>query len=157
MPVILLTARGEESDRILGLELGADDLRGQALFAPRLAVRVGAVLRRTRQSGEDGDRSAVLNELRAAGAPGSVLDIGGFQIDLATREAIRGGAVVPLTATEFDLLWCLASHPRVVFSGLSCWPTSGATRPPSMPGPARSLSTSGGCGKRSRTTPPRPV
>ena len=82
-----------------------------------MAVRVSAVLRRTHRTGEDGDRSAAPTELPAAGAPGStLLEVGGFQIDLATREAIRDGTVVPLTATEFDLLWCLASHPRVVFS-----------------------------------------
>ncbi len=117
VPVILLTARGEESDRILGLELGADDYVVKP-FSPReLAVRVTAVLRRTHRTGEDGDRSAAPTELPAAGAPGStLLEVGGFQIDLATREAIRDGTVVPLTATEFDLLWCLASHPRVVFS-----------------------------------------
>jgi DNA-binding response OmpR family regulator len=99
MAVILLTARGEEADRIVGLDLGADDYVSKP-FSPReLAARVRTVLR------------------RIPAAPSSRrLEAGGLVIDAATREATRHGTPVRLTAKEFDLLWFLASHPRLVFS-----------------------------------------
>jgi len=99
LPVIMLTARGEEADRIVGLELGADDYVTKP-FSPReLAARVRTVLRRTRASGQHPQRLA----------------FGEIELDAATREVRRGGVEVRLTAKEFDLLWFLASHPRRVF------------------------------------------
>jgi DNA-binding response OmpR family regulator len=101
LPVILLTARGEEADRIVGLELGADDYVTKP-FSPReLAVRVRTVLRR---SGA------------AAPARTAPLRFGEVELDGGSRVATRAGAPVALTAKEFDLLWFLASHPRQVFS-----------------------------------------
>ena len=100
LPVIMLTARGEEADRIVGLELGADDYVTKP-FSPReLAARVRTVLRRA--------APPVLAEAR--------LSFGDLEIDAATREVTRAGQPVRLTAREFDLLWFLASHPRRVFS-----------------------------------------
>jgi DNA-binding response OmpR family regulator len=100
-PVIMLTARGEEADRIVGLELGADDYVTKP-FSPReLAARVRAVLRRT------GPREGAAPEL---------LSFGNVTLEAATREVLRGGKPVRLTAKEFDVLWFLASHPRQVFS-----------------------------------------
>jgi len=100
LPVILLTARGEEADRIVGLELGADDYVTKP-FSPReLAARVRTVLRRS--------------ELRAA--PAERLEFDGLELDAASRQLTRGGRPVALTAREFDLLWFLASNPRRVFS-----------------------------------------
>ena len=100
LPVILLTARGDEVDRIVGLELGADDYVTKP-FSPReLAARVRTVLRR---SGPEAPREERLS-------------VGELVIDAATREVTNGDAPVQLTATEFDLLWFLASHPRRVFS-----------------------------------------
>jgi DNA-binding response OmpR family regulator len=100
LPVILLTARGDEVDRIVGLELGADDYVTKP-FSPReLAARVRTVLRR---SGPEAPREERLS-------------VGELVIDAATREVTNGGAPVQLTAKEFDLLWFLASHPRRVFS-----------------------------------------
>jgi DNA-binding response OmpR family regulator len=100
VPVIMLTARGEEADRIVGLELGADDYVTKP-FSPReLAARVRTVLRRT--SREPSDRAHVA--------------YGDLEIDASTREVSRGGRPLKLTAKEFDLLWFLASHPRRVFS-----------------------------------------
>jgi DNA-binding response OmpR family regulator len=100
LPVIMLTARGEEADRIVGLELGADDYVTKP-FSPReLAARVRAVLRRT-------DAPAVRGER---------LEFGGVVLDGASREVTRGGELVSLTAREFDLLWFLAANPRRVFS-----------------------------------------
>jgi len=101
LPVIMLTARGEEADRIVGLELGADDYVTKP-FSPReLAARVRAVLRRT------GPREADAPELASFGE---------VTMEAATREVLRDGEPVRLTAKEFDLLWFLASNPRQVFS-----------------------------------------
>jgi DNA-binding response OmpR family regulator len=100
LPVILLTARGEEADRIVGLELGADDYVTKP-FSPReLAARVRTVLRRTSSTAETAARLA----------------FEGLELDAATREVRRDGEELKLTAKEFDLLWFLASHPRTVFS-----------------------------------------
>ena len=100
LPVILLTARVEESDRIVGLELGADDYVTKP-FSPReLATRVKTVLRRVRASRPPLDR----------------VSVGPLEIDATTRDARRNGEALCLTAKEFDLLWFLASHPRRVFS-----------------------------------------
>lgn len=100
LPVILLTARGDEADRIVGLELGADDYVTKP-FSPReLAVRVRNVLRRTRES------PSAERELR----------FGEVMIDRSSREVFNDRASVRLTAREFDLLVFLATHPRRVFS-----------------------------------------
>jgi len=100
LPVIMLTARGEEADRIVGLELGADDYVTKP-FSPReLAARVRSVLRRATPADADVERLA----------------FGDVELELATRDAWKAGADVRLTAKEFDLLWFLASHPRRVFS-----------------------------------------
>jgi DNA-binding response OmpR family regulator len=100
LPVILLTARGEEADRIVGLELGADDYVTKP-FSPReLAARVRTVLRRS-----DGN-----------GTPRQTIAFGEIELDGASREARRAGVTLQLTAKEFELLWFLASHPRHVFS-----------------------------------------
>ena len=99
LPVIMLTARGEEADRIVGLELGADDYVTKP-FSPReLAARVRTVLRR------------VAPTVRSQ----EVLPFGDVELDSGTREVRKGGKEVRLTAKEFDLLWFLASHPRRVF------------------------------------------
>ncbi len=100
LPVIMLTARGDETDRIVGLELGADDYITKP-FSPReLAVRVRNVLRRTRAAAEEGER----------------FSFGAYEIDSAAREVWRDDGPLKLTAKEFDLLWFLVSHPRRVFS-----------------------------------------
>src|SRR5207249_1710434 len=99
-PVILLTALGEEADRIVGLELGADDYVTKP-FSPReLAVRVKAVLRRATVGAPKAER----------------LEVGDLAVDAATRDVTKDGVPLRLTAMEFDLLWFLASHPRRVFS-----------------------------------------
>src|SRR5205823_3002533 len=100
LPVILLTARGEEADRIVGLELGADDYVTKP-FSPReLAARVRTVLRRSNGSSPEHETIA----------------FGEIELDGVSHEARRAGAAVQLTAKEFELLWFLASHPRHVFS-----------------------------------------
>jgi DNA-binding response OmpR family regulator len=100
LPVILLTARGEEADRIVGLELGADDYVTKP-FSPReLAARVRTVLRRT------------VTDVRKA----ERLTFDELDVDARTREVTRDGEPLRLTAKEFDLLWFMANHPRQVFS-----------------------------------------
>jgi DNA-binding response OmpR family regulator len=100
LPVIMLTARGEEADRIVGLELGADDYVTKP-FSPReLAARVRTVLRRAGTGAARPER----------------LEFGDVVLDGASREVTRAGEAVALTAKEFDLLWFLASNPRRVFS-----------------------------------------
>jgi len=100
LPVIMLTARGEEADRIVGLELGADDYVTKP-FSPReLAARVRSVLRRSAPTGDTVE----------------YLTFGDIELERTTREARKAGEAVRLTAKEFDLLWFLASHPRRVFS-----------------------------------------
>jgi two-component system response regulator ResD len=100
LPVILLTARGDESDRIVGLDLGADDYVTKP-FSPReLTARVRTVLRRARDSAPVAARLVFDN----------------LELDAAAREVRRGGEDVRLTAREFELLWFLASNPRQVFS-----------------------------------------
>ncbi len=101
LPVILLTARGEEADRIVGLELGADDYVTKP-FSPReLVARVRSVLRRS-------TAPPVARPER--------LTIGELVVDGTSRQLTRAGATVPLTAREFDLLWFLANNPLRVFS-----------------------------------------
>lgn len=103
VPVIMLTAKGEETDRIVGLELGADDYITKP-FSPReLVARVKAVLRRatTGTMLETGERALVRGELR---------------IDPRERSVSVGEKPVELTSKEFDLLWFLASHPGQVFT-----------------------------------------
>ena len=97
--VIILSGRGEESDRILGLKLGADDYLAKP-FSPReLVARVESVLRRTRP------RSA-----------GQRLEFAGLAIDTTIREVLVDGRVVEMTHKEFDVLAYLAAAPRRVFS-----------------------------------------
>ncbi len=99
VPVILLTARTEEADRVLGLELGADDYVVKP-FSPReLAARVRSVLRRSRHL-----------------PPTPRLEFDGLLIDGGTRDVLVGGSAVELTPKEFDLLAFLANAPRQVFS-----------------------------------------
>jgi len=103
-PIIMLTARVEETDRIVGLELGADDYVTKP-FSPReLVARVRAVLRRTSGSATPGDATA---------AP---LQAAGLTIDPEKRAVVRDGQAIDLTTTEFDLLYLLARTPGRVFS-----------------------------------------
>jgi len=99
LPVIFLTAKSEEMDRVLGLEIGADDYVVKP-FSPReLVARVKAVLRRQ-------ERVAERREVVEAGA---------LRLDVRTQEVTVRGKLVELSALEFKLLYFLASHPRHVF------------------------------------------
>jgi DNA-binding response OmpR family regulator len=100
-PVILLTARREEVDRIAGLEMGADDYVVKPFSPQELVSRVRAVLRRMKNS-DSGSESR--------------LNFGELSIDSQTRLVILAGQEMTLTSREFDLLWLLACHPRQVFT-----------------------------------------
>ncbi|MDA1036054.1 MAG: response regulator transcription factor, partial [Chloroflexi bacterium] len=100
-PIIMLTARGEESDRIVGLELGADDYVVKPFSPGELVARVKSVLR------------------RSSAAPvtaGAVLKAGALSINPKTRVVERDRQELSLTGKEFDLLYFLASHPGQVFT-----------------------------------------
>ncbi|MEK7311244.1 MAG: response regulator transcription factor [Chloroflexota bacterium] len=101
VPIIMLTAKGETSDRIYGLDLGADDYVAKPFSPQELVSRIRAVLRRSNES---------------ALPQQSPLEFDGLRIDPATRIVTVRGGEVTLTAKEFDLLWFLARHPRQVFT-----------------------------------------
>jgi DNA-binding response OmpR family regulator len=101
-PIIMLTARREERDRIAGLEMGADDYVVKPFSPQELVSRVRAVLRRTRGSMASGDTRP--------------LTFDGLRIDPHTRLVHVGDEEKTLTAKEFDLLWTMALHPRQVFT-----------------------------------------
>ena len=101
VPVVLLTALGEESDRVLGLETGADDYVVKP-FSPReLVLRVGSILRRARTAPPEPDEAVVDGSLR---------------LDLGARRGTLDGAELALTGREFDLLVFLLRHPGRAFS-----------------------------------------
>ncbi len=104
LPIIILTARGEETDRVVGLELGADDYVVKP-FSPReLVARVKTVLRRTQ---------ALAN---ATVPPPAPVSAGSLRIDPAARTVTLAGNRITLTAREFDLLLFLMRHPGLVFT-----------------------------------------
>jgi two-component system phosphate regulon response regulator PhoB len=99
VPIIMLTARGEEVDRIRGLETGADDYVTKPFSPGELIARVGAVLRRVRPA-----------------LAGEVLSYGELEMDVVAHKVRRGGAPIPLGPTEFRLLRHFLEHPGRVFS-----------------------------------------
>ena len=100
VPVVMLTAKGEEVDRVVGLELGADDYVSKP-FSPREVVaRIRAVLRRGERVARDG----------------ILLVVGGLEIDRPRREVLRDGSLLHLTRKEYDLLELLASHLGCTFT-----------------------------------------
>lgn len=110
VPIIMLTARDTEIDKVKLLEAGADDYVVKPFSPPELVARVRAVLRRTVATGEaasgEGSQSAA----------GGALALGGLAIDPEAREVAIDGAPIALTAREFDLLLAMARRPGVVFS-----------------------------------------
>lgn len=101
-PVIMLTARGEDVDRILGLELGADDYLGKPFNPRELLARIHAVLRRRPRQDAPG----------APSMENEVVKFGDFELDLGTRVLEKNGEIVPLTTGEFAVLKAFARHPR---------------------------------------------
>ncbi|HUR18518.1 MAG TPA: response regulator transcription factor [Acidimicrobiales bacterium] len=106
LPVILLTGRDEENDRVLGLELGADDYVVKPFYLRELVARTRSVLRRAQGSAP----------VAAAAPAPSGLEFGPLKIRLAEREVLVKDSVVETTPKEFDLLVFLVSSPRAVFT-----------------------------------------
>jgi len=101
LPILILTAKGEEADRVVGLELGADDYVTKP-FSPReLVARVKALLRRAEPP---------------AAASEKLIEIGSLRIDPAAYRVTRGGKAVPMSTLEFRLLYFLAARPNRVFT-----------------------------------------
>jgi two-component system response regulator RegX3 len=94
-PIIMLTARGEEADRVAGLELGADDYVVKPFSAREVVARVRAVLRRAESPGSPAD---------------GAIEIGALRVDATRHAAILDGKDLELSRKEFDLLWTLISH-----------------------------------------------
>jgi two-component system, OmpR family, phosphate regulon response regulator PhoB len=99
VPIILVTGRGEEPDRVLGLRMGADDYVVKPFSYPELVARIGSVLRRS-----------------APRPTAAALAFGRLELDTASREVRVDGRLIETTAKEFDLLSFLAASPRQVFS-----------------------------------------
>lgn len=108
VPVIMLTARGDETDRVVGLELGADDYLAKPVYPRELLARIRAVLRRT--APREPDRRVVIGDL---------------EVDPAGRTASIGSAPLELTALEFDLLLALAERAGRVISREALWDAAG--------------------------------
>src|SRR3954447_8316667 len=99
--IIMLTAKGDDVDRIVGLEMGADDYLPKPFNPRELLARINAVLRRRAPAGPPG-----------APAEGGIFQFGGFSLHLSTRTLTRAGKAVALTTGEFSVLKVLAQHPR---------------------------------------------
>jgi DNA-binding response OmpR family regulator len=104
-PVLMLTARTSELDRVLGLEVGADDYLTKPFSVPELVARVSAILRRSDQY--------LSAQPQQQDVP---LQLGELCVDPGKREVLLGDVAIELTAKEFDLLWHFASHPERVFT-----------------------------------------
>jgi two-component system phosphate regulon response regulator OmpR len=102
VPIIMLTAKGDEVDRIVGLEMGADDYLPKPFNPRELVARINAVLRRRPPAPPPG----------APSVDEAIVHFGSLTLDLATRALARNGEAIPLTTGEFALLRALVTHPR---------------------------------------------
>jgi len=110
--ILMLTARGDEVDEVVGLELGADDYLAKPVRPRLLLARLHALLRRLRLDPTEEGPGAV----RADGDRPRRIELGGLVVDMSTREARLYGEALDLTTSELDLLWLLASHAGEVVS-----------------------------------------
>jgi DNA-binding response OmpR family regulator len=102
VPIVMLTAKDSELDKVVGLELGADDYVTKPFSLRELSARIRALFRRSEQTGTE--------------APPSVVDLGRVQIDLAGHRLLRDGAALPVKPKAFELLAFLVRHPGQVFT-----------------------------------------
>lgn len=105
IPIVMLTAKGDEADRILGLDQGADDYLPKPFNPRELLSRVNAVLRRQ-----------VVEVPGAPSSDGEYVEFGDFRLDLGTREMFRGDEAMPLTSGEYAVLKALVNNPREAMS-----------------------------------------
>jgi DNA-binding response OmpR family regulator len=124
VPVLMLTARVEEADVLVGLGVGADDYLTKPFRMRELVARVAALLRRV-------ERAA---DLASPGGRRRALELGDLKVDAGARRVWRAGEEVRLTPTEFDLLVCLAASPGTVvtrerlMADVWDWPGASGTR-----------------------------
>lgn len=127
VPILLLSAKGEEIDRVVGLEMGADDYLGKPFAMRELLARIRAMLRRAEMMRPDlapssatpapvALRSAASGVSPEAHDTGEAVVVGDLTIDRARRQATIGGTTLSLRPKEFDLLYFLAKHPGIVHS-----------------------------------------
>ena len=106
IPVLMLTARGEEADKVLGFELGCDDYMTKPFSLRELTARLNALQRRVE----------LAREIAQGSSEDKILDFGTLEIDHAKRKVVVRGEPVKLTLKEYDLLFTLASHPGRTYS-----------------------------------------
>jgi two-component system phosphate regulon response regulator OmpR len=106
IPIIMLTARGDDIDRILGLEMGADDYLPKPFNPRELLARINAVLRRQKEP----------SALAAPLVEGETFEFGPYLLEIGNRKLTRDGEPIPLTNAEFALLRVFSAHPRVPLS-----------------------------------------
>lgn len=104
IPILMLTAKTDEADKVVGLEIGADDYMTKPFSMRELLARVGAMLRRSK-----------MTEMQP-GPRGALLRVGDIEVDIARHRASRGGTALELTPKEFDLLAFLARNEGLVFN-----------------------------------------
>jgi two-component system, OmpR family, response regulator MprA len=107
IPILMLTAKDEVRDRIVGLDAGADDYLTKPFDFDELVARIRAILRRQKRSTEAGT-------VGSSNVNGHILQFGDLVMNTATREVTRAGRLIELTATEYNLLHLFMSHPREV-------------------------------------------
>ena len=139
VPVLILTAREEEADKVLGLEIGADDYITKPFSMRELIARVGANIRRT--------------AMQAPAEPASAaIEAGDLRIDPDSRQVFRAGQPIELTQREYELLSFLAARPTRSTPGRTSWSRSGTTTTWATT-PGRWTSPSAACGRRWKPIP----
>ena len=129
--MIMLTAKGETFDKVLGLELGADDYVVKPFDSKEVVARIKAVLRRCNATAQEDTEGRI--------------EYDNFSLDMSRYELKIGGKVVEAPPKELELLSFLASHPNRVLPGTSCWTRYGDLSITAIPAP--STCTSSACGK----------
>jgi len=135
VPILMLTARDEDVDKIIGLEVGADDYLTKPFNPRELVARVKSVLRRSAPARQDPENAIIKH--------------GDLTVDSGRREVRVVEEEIQLAPKEFDLLWELLDHRGLVLTRTSCSSASGATPSPATPAP--STSTCGSCAASSAT------